>query len=101
MQRDADLGLIVGADAVAEPDEPLWQLGPEGEAFADRHLGVNRPERGNVLTLHVPGDAPSLYQAGLKASASLPEAHEHRTGIADHILFNQENSCHYGIVLPG
>lgn len=90
-----DLGLIVGADAVAEAGEPLRQLGPEDEALADRHLVVNRPERGNVLTLHLPGDAPGLHQASLKASALLPEAHEHCTGIAGRILFNQEKSCHY------
>ena len=87
MQRGVDLGLIVGADAVAEAGKPLRQLGPEGEALADRDLSVNRPERGNVLSLHLPGDAPGLHQAGL-ASALPPEAHEHCTGIADRILFN-------------
>jgi hypothetical protein len=50
-----------------------------------------------VLSLHLPGDAPGLHQAGLKASALLPEAHEHCTGITDRILFNQEKSCHYRI----
>jgi hypothetical protein len=59
VQRGVDLGLIVGADAVAEAGEPLRQLGPEGEALADRHLGVNRPERSNVLAVHLPGDARS------------------------------------------
>jgi hypothetical protein len=71
VQRAVNLGLIVGADAVAEAGEPLRQLGPKGEALADRHLGVNRPERGNVLTSHLLGDAPGLHQAGLKASALL------------------------------
>ena len=95
MQRGVDLGLLVGAEAVAEVGEPLRQLGPEGEPLPDRHLGVNRPERGNVLTSHLPGDAPGLHQAGLKAPALLPEAHEHCTGIPDLKSLAQEIPCHY------
>ena len=100
MRRAVNFGVFIVANAVSKASEARRQLGPESEALADRHFRVNRTDGRDMLAVHLPGDAPGLNQADLKASALFSEAHEHCNGITDRDLLEQEFSCHYASFSP-
>ena len=96
MQGGVDLRVLVAAKAIAERCKPPRQLGPEGETGANRHAGVDRPERADMLGPHLPAHAPALRQAGLKAIALKSEADEHLSGMVARDCHIVAQSCHYG-----
>ena len=67
MQGAEDLRLLVGADAIAERGQAVMQLGPEGHTPANRHGGVDRTQRADMLRVHLPARPSALDEAGLKA----------------------------------
>jgi hypothetical protein len=83
-----------------ESEEPRSAMRAVRGALADRHFRVNRTDGRDMLAVHLPGDAPGLNQADLKASALFSEAHEHCNGITDRDLLEQEFSCHYASFSP-
>lgn len=54
VQRGVNLGMLLGADAVCKAGEAAVKLGPEGEALANRQVGVNRSERRDMLAADLP-----------------------------------------------
>jgi hypothetical protein len=95
VQRAVNLAVLVGADAICEAGEAAGKLGPEGDALANRHVGVDRPERGDMFAADLSVDTTGLHQARLKAAALMSEADKHRSVIKTPRTLKQRFSCHY------
>jgi hypothetical protein len=95
MECGIDPAVLIRPDAVSERRKTLRQLGPEGEVRADRDGGVDRSERADMLGPNLPGDAPILHQADLKASCLPAESDEHRSGVEAGVFALQRPSCHH------
>ena len=66
-----------GPTRLPKARQAAGKLSPEGEALADRHVGVHRAERAKVLGVHLVGIPLGLDEARVRACALLSEANEH------------------------
>ena len=68
VQGGVDFRVVVGGEAMAEGCEALGQLGPEGDAGAHRHIGVDGSEGADMLRLDLAARSSAVGEAGLEAA---------------------------------